>query len=67
VASVFIMINIEAFLVLLEALVHGLFSGIIRAASFRNKDNVNLLHEDEKDIIVVGKVCRAFEEIWRYP
>jgi hypothetical protein len=67
VASVFIMINIEAFLVHLEALVHDLFGGIIRAASFRYKDNVNLLHEDEKDIIVVGKVCRAFEEIWRYP
>jgi hypothetical protein len=37
------------------------FIGSIREASLE-MDNVNILSEDEKDIVVADKVCRAFQE-----
>jgi hypothetical protein len=61
-ASVFFVIYIEPFLVRLEELLRGLFMAGLREASFGYMDDVNVLGEDEEDIIIADRVCRAFEE-----
>ncbi len=40
----------------------SIFVGRIMEASLGSMDDVNMLREDEKDIVVADVVCRAFEE-----
>jgi hypothetical protein len=57
-ASVFFTINIEPFLVVLELQrLHGLFMGGLCEATISYIDDVNELGEQEKDILIVDKVC----------
>ncbi len=57
----FFAIYVEPFLVRLEALLCSIFVGRIMEASIGSMDDVNMLREDEKDIVVADVVC-SFEE-----